>query len=392
MGDSLRRFFSIPPRIRPEFLKNTLQKNRLSLLVICIMVVCMELFNMARVLFWSNSGLRTANNRFYFTLYCLLLADAFLYLLLRQLLRKRSAGAQWILQYSTALFMLLWHVCVNAYDLMRDPQAQTGIYTTAVLGLAVFIQMPGLCSLVTYGLAYGLFMGLVGPILEAGDLVNLSFTTIVALAVSLTSCRHAVCMISQQMELERTNQKLHAQSRTDPLTGLLNTAAFRERAEAHLAAAEAATALMILDMDDFKSVNDGFGHPCGDYLLKVAALRFQAQFPEAVAVARIGGDEFMAALSGVPAEEIRQSVRQLIQDVSLIRWRGLDVGACCSVGVCIAGSPASYDAMYEAADAALYRAKAAGKGRCALRDLRSGRPTAALGETAWEDLTTEGTG
>ena len=377
MRNQIKSFFMMPPQVQSAFQQDALRKNRLSLLVICIMIIGMELFNIARVLFWSKSGLGTLNNRIYFGLYCLLLVVSVLYLLLCGLLRQMDEKIRWRLQYGMALFALLWHVCINAYDLMRNPEAQTGIYTTAVLGLAVFIQMPSLYCLATYVLAYGLFMVLAGPILDTGALVNLTITTIVALAVSLTSCRHAVIMISQRIEMTRSNQRLHELSQMDPLTGLLNTTAFRHRVEQYLAASEPTSmiALIMLDMDDFKAVNDGFGHPCGDYVLKVIALKLQAQFPDALGIARIGGDEFMIALVDTSGAEINKAASQLIRDVTLLRWRGQDMKVCCSLGVCRArASSAYYDTLYEIADQALYQAKADGKGRCILRELVTAKP------------------
>ena len=70
MGRRIRDFFVIPAEIRPELRQTAEQRNRLSVLVICIMIFGMELFNMARVLFWSQAGLGTLNNRIYFGLYC----------------------------------------------------------------------------------------------------------------------------------------------------------------------------------------------------------------------------------------------------------------------------------------------------------------------------------
>ena len=378
MRSRLEAFFRIPPDVKLEFWQDTLQKNQLSLLVICIMIFGMELFNMARVLFWSASGLGTANNRLYFTMYCLLWLSAALYILLWRRLRRSSVGVRWAVQYGTALFALLWHTCINAYDLMRSPQAETSIFITAVLGLAVFIQMPSLYSLAAYGLAYGLFMWLAGPILSNGTIINLTITTIVALAVSWTSCRHAVVMISQRREIDLMNRQLQELVRKDHLTGLLNAAACRREVESHLALAGSNrdVALIVLDLDDFKAVNDSFGHPCGDYVLKETALRLQSVFPHAIGTARIGGDEFMLALSGTAAEQIEAAARRLIQEVSQIRWRGQPVGVCCSLGVCRARCPgAAFQAMYEAADQALYQAKSGGKGRCVFRvlDTASGR-------------------
>ena len=77
----MKRIFQIPPEIREDFWQDTIKRNRLSLLVICIMIFGMELFNMLRVLFWSASGLGTVNNRIYFTMYFLLWMSAAIYLL-----------------------------------------------------------------------------------------------------------------------------------------------------------------------------------------------------------------------------------------------------------------------------------------------------------------------
>lgn len=186
-----------------------LHKNRMSLIPICIIILVVELFNIARVLFWSTSGLKTLNNRIYFSMYCLLLLVPIFYILFWRRLQKANYRTQWTVQYIMVLFMLLWHVCMNAYDLLRDPREQTTIYTTAVLGIAMFIQMPMPFSIATYALTYAVFMGLVGSILDPGDIINLTITTIVALAVSMTSCRHAITksLVSQyriQMEQQST--------------------------------------------------------------------------------------------------------------------------------------------------------------------------------------------
>ena len=166
MKHRIRSFFAIPPEIRPDFWQAAYQRNRLSVLVICIMIFGMELFNMARVLFWSSAGLGTLNNRIYFGFYCTLFLSAVLCLLLGFLLRGRSLRCRLAVQYGGVLFFLLWHVCLNAYDLFRDPQAEIGLYYTAVLGLSVFILMPAAPALLMHGSAYALLMALSGRILS----------------------------------------------------------------------------------------------------------------------------------------------------------------------------------------------------------------------------------
>ena len=115
------------------------------------------------------AGLGTLNNRIYFGLYCTLFLSAVLCLLLGFLLRGRSLRCRLAVQYGGVLFFLLWHVCLNAYDLFRDPQAEIGLYYTAVLGLSVFILMPAAPALLMHGSAYALLMALSGRILSGGD-------------------------------------------------------------------------------------------------------------------------------------------------------------------------------------------------------------------------------
>ena len=114
MREKLKEFFAVPANIRQEFWQDTVQKNRLSLIVISIMIFGMELFNMARVLFLSNAGLGTWNNRIYFSMYCILFLSAAVYLLLQYMLRNSGEKLQWRLQIAAVAFFFLWHIGLNA--------------------------------------------------------------------------------------------------------------------------------------------------------------------------------------------------------------------------------------------------------------------------------------
>lgn len=364
---SVRDFFVIPPEVRPEFRQAALQRNRLSMLIICIMILGMELFNMGRVLF-ASSGLETLNNRIYFGFYSSLFVMAALYLPLGWLMRKKPHRAQLALQYAGVLFCLLWHVCINAYDIYCGHNTQTGIYFTAVLGLAVFILMSAGPAIALHVSACALMLLLTWGRLDSGTQINITFTSVVALAISLTNCRHHVLTIMQRMEISRMNQKLQMLAQRDALTGLLNKTAFQRCVEPHLG--ERGAALLILDLDDFKSVNDRFGHPCGDFVLKETAILLDAAFTGAAGVSRIGGDEFAVLTLGLSAQELEDAARALIRSVSAITWRGQAVSSGCSIGGCRLGSRAiSYEQLYDAADRALYRAKEHGKEQFYLLDL-----------------------
>ena len=366
MRKALHSFFVIPREILPEFWQDTLHKNRVSLLVICIMIFGMELFNMARVLFMSNSGLGTLNNRIYFGLYCSLFTAACLSLVLQHALRHASVRTQWAVQFGSVIFFFVWHICLNAYDLLREPDNMSFVYITALLGLAIFIQMPSAFGAGCFGLGHVLFLVLAGPYLSTGVKLNLTFTAIVALAISVTRSHHAMIELSQRQEIQRINTQLQELSQKDPLTGLLNRAAFQSCVERSLrqATEEASLALLMVDLDDFKRINDSYGHPCGDFVLQETAYRMKGVFSDAQGVGRVGGDEFMLLLSGARnCAELECQSRRLIREIADIRWKNHPVGASCSMGICISRRGGSYDALYREADSAMYEAKRNGKGR-----------------------------
>ena len=205
MRNRIRDFLHVPPEIYPEFRQDTFQRNRLSLLVICVMIFGMELYNMARVLFLSRSGLATLNNRIYFGMYCALFLAAAIYMLLSRIMRASAIGKRLWLQFGAVVFAFIWHICLNAYDLMREPDGEVSIYMTAVLALAVFIQLPPALSIACHTGGYAIFVLLAGRYLESGPLLNLTFSSIVALAVSLTKCHGTVVVSSQRREISQQN-------------------------------------------------------------------------------------------------------------------------------------------------------------------------------------------
>lgn len=373
MRKRLLDYLRVPADMREEYWQDALRKNDVSLLVICVIIFAVELYNVARVLFWSPSGLSTRNNRIYFGMYCALLAVAVLWMLLRRILSTAPRRVRWGAQYGMILLLFLWHIGLNAYDLAADPGGDAMIYITAVLGLGIFIQMPAVFSLVLFGLGYGLFFLASVSLISSGMMVNLTITSIVALSVSLTNSRHKVSDLRQRRELRLMNDQLQELVRKDPLTGLLNKRALELWAEQCLehAAKAAAVTLFIIDMDDFKAINDTYGHPCGDYVLKEAALKMQAVFHDAEKLGRIGGDEFAVVLSGrMDGSRAKALGELLIREISNIRWQDRLMGDCCSVGVCWSGQPGlTYDQIYREADRALYEAKSQGKGRCLVREL-----------------------
>lgn len=172
---------------------------------------------------------------------------------------------------------------------------------------------------------------------------------------------------------KRREQAMIEQMQRDSLTGLYNKAATQEHIRARLAGApEDAFAFLILDIDDFKLVNDRFGHSAGDTVLTEFAQAMGGQFRRDDVVGRIGGDEFVAFLHLPDATSARQTTEQKAGELVRALNMGVttDAGACtlsASVGAAVApASGRDFETLYRRADAALYRAKAQGKNRFAI--------------------------
>ncbi|BDT68721.1 hypothetical protein os1_29080 [Comamonadaceae bacterium OS-1] len=174
--------------------------------------------------------------------------------------------------------------------------------------------------------------------------------------------------IAQDITQHRNEEERLLQlSQRDPLTGLLNRAGF-EGYMAHQAhsGTQTSLALLYIDLDHFKPVNDQHGHPVGDQVLQVFSQRLRAVVRPSDAVARLGGDEFAIVLSGIRDEVNAGMVADKVVAAAL---EPFDVGALplrlgASVGVAFSAN-ASIDVadLVARADAMLYQAKQAGRGR-----------------------------
>lgn len=376
LSHRLRFDLQIPGYIRQEFLKESVRKNNFSLQIICAIIFAVELFNIARVLFWSQSGLGTRNNRIYFSMYCLLILVAALWLVLRRVLKRAPAGVQWNAQYAVTYLILLWHMGLNTYDLYRDPAAGTTVLTTALLGLALLIQSPPWYSAAQFVVGYLVFRAIMAPLLDVGGRLNLTITFVVALAVSLANAHHNAVMLKQQKQIIEINAKLQQLVQLDPLTGLLNKTTVECWAEQVLCGLErtersGGLTLFLADLDEFKGINDRYGHPCGDHVLVETAEAMRRAFPDATGLGRVGGDEFAVlydrALTQAQAMDLGQG---LVERLGTIQWQGQPLAIQCSVGVCICTKPqCTYQQLYAETDQMLYQAKETGKGRCCVQKL-----------------------
>jgi diguanylate cyclase (GGDEF)-like protein/PAS domain S-box-containing protein len=169
-------------------------------------------------------------------------------------------------------------------------------------------------------------------------------------------------------ERRKAEARIAYMAHHDNLTGLPNRVKFREhldRALERSVAGNERTGVLCIDLDLFKSVNDSFGHPVGDRLLKIVAERLRDVMPEEALVARLGGDEFAMIVKHSPTpRELSDLSTALIACVSEpYSVDGLELVIGASVGIAISpGDGVSGDDLLRNADMALYRAKADGGG------------------------------
>jgi diguanylate cyclase (GGDEF)-like protein len=172
--------------------------------------------------------------------------------------------------------------------------------------------------------------------------------------------------------VERTNQDLeqaHAQadrlSRVDPLTGIFNRRHFGEILSAELELpGSGSAAVLLLDLDHFKSVNDRYGHLTGDAVLRAAAARIESTTRAGDCLARWGGEEFAILVPGIDREgaiQLAERARVALAEQP-VQVDGASIELTLSVGVAVVGSETDTpDRLVDAADEALYEAKRAGR-------------------------------
>jgi diguanylate cyclase (GGDEF)-like protein len=257
---------------------------------------------------------------------------------------------------------------------------------------AVFVPM-------LHGAIFLFPMALASLSLDVGGRVGKGWVAMFGIEVLLYVVGAAFIVL--MLAKDRAVRAYKVAAATDSLTGLLNRRGFFEAARTMMAdnqaAAMAPVSVLAFDLDSFKAINDDFGHATGDAMLALFAAVVRKTMRGGDIIGRLGGEEFVALVSGTLAEAAIAAERMRSAFAAATTGpEGYNIAATVSVGVACGSPSASIDMLIARADAALYRAKANGRNRVELADeavaakerpasvvvplptLRPGRPAPAL--------------
>lgn len=208
------------------------------------------------------------------------------------------------------------------------------------------------------------------------------------------ACAYFIAQIQDITERRQYEEHLQHLVDHDALTGLLNRRGFEREIERHMRHVEQfgdGGALLVIDLDHFKYVNDSMGHSSGDELIAAVARVLRDELEQADALARLGGDEFAlllpratAAIAHATAERLGAAVRERIPGA---QTGGVPVTASIGVAMIAAGDPLGAGAIVEA-DLAMYDAKEAGRDRVVMANAPDDRPSM-RSRVTWIDRLTE---
>lgn len=210
------------------------------------------------------------------------------------------------------------------------------------------------CSLVVSAAIY--LLNIVNMYLETSVLLNVADAFFFEIV-----CGFAICLLTISLVNDRTQARLQKMAQTDPLTGAGNRRSFLSRLPTQ---PQPGAAMLLIDLDHFKRINDQFGHATGDAVLVACAQCIHGLMPQAAVFARYGGEEFVLYLPRVTADEAMDIAEGLRRGLAALvcEDQGQAVPVSASFGVAMAGTQdAQWPTVLHRADQALYAAKAAGR-------------------------------
>lgn len=228
----------------------------------------------------------------------------------------------------------------------HSPLIATVIFSLYALGISLAIMVP------------------INILLGGNLLVGFVISGIICLIIVPLHLYHTFYLIQA---LEQAREQFRLAAITDPLTGTYNRRWFMQILHEHAARpvpSFAYLALIMVDIDRFKTINDTYGHLIGDAVIQHVCTQIRTSIRSPDVLARIGGEEFALIVCSAPAEALRvaERLRTLVAATPLVH-NGMVVACTVSVGVAVAAHPSAVSQLFQHADQALYQAKEQGRNR-----------------------------
>lgn len=264
--------------------------------------------------------------------------------------------------------LLLWPAESTAHQALLV-MVVAGMSAGAVTTLAPLLgAVAGFLALSLTGMMIRFLID-AGPIADAMAMITVLFSLVVAVS-AFRANRLVRESLTMRFQRERAEAHVQRQAHYDELTGLANRRMLLDRLSDELDAATAqgrAGALLFLDLDRFKTINDSLGHSVGDELLRLVARRLRGRLRDTDMAARLGGDEFVVLLNGLHRATAQESSARVANEIRRLLGQafqvfGHELHVTVSIGVALFPDPAqSPEELLKHADTAMYRVKEAGR-------------------------------
>lgn len=253
-------------------------------------------------------------------------------------------------------------------DARLDPDAPASFMPVLFVALPVLFILPGSLEytllLITEALYVYFCLGSKAPFLARYDIFN----SVVAIIFSLVVYQLVMHLRTKDHDLRVQYMR---QGMEDSLSGILNKKTSEEAVILYLeqCGSDCEYGLILLDLDDFKLINDQNGHYVGDMMLKALGQTLRETFRATDVVGRFGGDEFLILIKGAVNPALLELKCQTIQHhlLDALTEKQLPPASCSMGAIQVSGVQTDFVALVKEADSALYEAKAAGKGTCVVR-------------------------
>lgn len=291
----------------------------------------------------------------------------------------RAETTRWLI-WLCMLLGLGISVFMVAVDQWVSPNVTPYILACTLGGLAVYLRPT--VSAAIYAVVYAAYFVAIGitqnnPELLLSNRLNGFGATVMGWALSVLLWRNFVTIALQQGQLVKVNADLQSKqrdlerlTRLDGLTGLYNRNTFVELTRLELDRAQrqgSATSILLLDLDHFKRVNDTWGHPAGDAVLKNVAALVTSTIRSTDLAGRLGGEEFIILLPGTSTSAARMLAEKVRARLEANPTQFDKTEIRCTVSIGLASTTAAekrlFDTLYNDADKALYLAKQRGRNR-----------------------------